>query len=204
MERGQHPPVRRRDAAQGFRPTAQIEKGSPMSWTDERIETLAKLWLGGLSASRIAAELGSGITRNAVIGKVHRLGLSGRAKTVTTPSPRVRTKPVQRSATPRQSGHVVRGNTALAIAEEMIVHVAPRPIESIVVPISEPVTLVDLREAMCRWPIGDPQQPEFRFCGAKSPSGAPYCEGHRRMAYQPVQDRRRDRERRMQQQMRIE
>jgi GcrA cell cycle regulator len=51
----------------------------PMSWTDERVELLTKLWQEGLSASRIAAELG-GVTRNAVIGKVHRLGLSGRAK----------------------------------------------------------------------------------------------------------------------------
>ena len=51
-----------------------------MSWTDERVELLRKLWLEGLSASQIASELSNGITRNAVIGKVHRLGLSGRAK----------------------------------------------------------------------------------------------------------------------------
>jgi GcrA cell cycle regulator len=181
-----------------------------MSWTDERIETLAKLWLGGLSASRIAAELGAGISRNAVIGKVHRLGLAGRAKAATpaTPAtPRVRTKPAaQRQATPRSSAPAVRGNTALQVAEEMVVHVAPRPMEHVIVPLCEPVSLVDLREAMCRWPIGDPQQPDFRFCGAKSPTGASYCEGHRRMAYQPVQDRRRDRdrERRLQIQARIE
>src|SRR4026209_1674872 len=60
-----------------------------MSWTDERVELLKKLWADGLSASQIAAELG-GITRNAVIGKVHRLGLSGRAKSPssTPPPPR--------------------------------------------------------------------------------------------------------------------
>jgi GcrA cell cycle regulator len=177
-----------------------------MSWTDERIETLAKLWLGGLSASRIAAELGAGISRNAVIGKVHRLGLAGRAKAATpttATTPRTRAKPAQRAATPRNSAPAVRGNTALQIAEEMVVHVAPRPVEHVIVPLCEPVSLIDLREAMCRWPIGDPQQPDFRFCGAKSPTGASYCEGHRRMAYQPVQDRRRDRERRQQVQARI-
>ena len=57
-----------------------------MSWTDERVELLKKLWSDGLSASQIAAELG-GITRNAVIGKVHRLGLSGRAKSSSSASP---------------------------------------------------------------------------------------------------------------------
>ena len=60
-----------------------------MSWTDERVELLKKLWSDGLSASQIAAELG-GITRNAVIGKVHRLGLSGRAKSASSASPRPR------------------------------------------------------------------------------------------------------------------
>ena len=60
-----------------------------MTWTDERVETLKKLWTDGLSASQIAAELG-GITRNAVIGKVHRLGLSGRAKSPSSAAPRPR------------------------------------------------------------------------------------------------------------------
>src|SRR5437660_1693468 len=60
-----------------------------MTWTDERVETLKKLWTEGLSASQIAAELG-GITRNAVIGKVHRLGLSGRAKSPSSAAPRPR------------------------------------------------------------------------------------------------------------------
>src|SRR5246127_5607992 len=61
----------------------------PMGWTDERVELLKKLWADGLSASQIAAELG-GITRNAVIGKVHRLGLSGRAKSPSSAAPRPR------------------------------------------------------------------------------------------------------------------
>src|SRR5688572_2152409 len=60
-----------------------------MTWTDERVELLKKLWADGLSASQIAGELG-GITRNAVIGKVHRLGLSGRAKSASSSAPRVR------------------------------------------------------------------------------------------------------------------
>src|SRR5674476_385108 len=72
---------------------------NPMSWTDERVALLTKLWADGLSASQIAAELG-GVTRNAVIGKVHRLGLSGRAKSPSSASPRPRKA--------RSSGHMMR------------------------------------------------------------------------------------------------
>ena len=85
-----------------------------MTWTDERVETLKKLWADGLSASQIAAELG-GITRNAVIGKVHRLGLSGRAKSPSSAAPR----PRKTRAHPhmlRVSRPAMRGNTALAHA----------------------------------------------------------------------------------------
>src|SRR5437870_9220446 len=83
-----------------------------MSWTDERVETLKKLWTDGLSASQIAAELG-GITRNAVIGKVHRLGLSGRAKSPSSSAPRPRKARAHSHMlrTPRPS---MRGKTALA------------------------------------------------------------------------------------------
>src|SRR6202011_2754907 len=93
-----------------------------MSWTDERVELLRQLWLDGRSASQISAELGLGITRNAVIGKVHRLGLSGRAKSASPAAPRVRQRPTPTPRAPITSrtggggGHVVRGNTALAFS----------------------------------------------------------------------------------------
>src|SRR5476651_2216137 len=86
-----------------------------MTWTDERVELLKKLWADGLSASQIAAELG-GVTRNAVIGKVHRLGLSGRAKSTGSAAPRPRKQQATRPAQPRapQGGNfTVRGNVAL-------------------------------------------------------------------------------------------
>ena len=69
-----------------------------MTWTDERVELLKKLWIDGLSASQIASELG-GVTRNAVIGKVHRLSLSGRAKTPSAPTARARKPAVATSRT---------------------------------------------------------------------------------------------------------
>jgi GcrA cell cycle regulator len=97
----------------------------------------------------------------------------------------------------------VRGNTVMVIEARTFEAPAPRPVEEIVVPICERVTIMELREAMCRWPLGDPSQPDFRYCGARSDVGASYCAHHSRMAYQPAQDRRRERERRAQQMQRL-
>ena len=159
-----------------------------MSWTDERVALLTKLWADGLSASQIAAELG-GITRNAVIGKVHRLGLSGRAKSPSA-SPRPRK--------PRTSGHMmrvsrpsIRGNTALAY------DYAPEPEpELIEIPIEQRKNLLQLTEATCHWPVGDPGSPDFFFCGGDANEGSPYCNYHSRVAYQPASERRRERQNR--------
>jgi GcrA cell cycle regulator len=165
-----------------------------MSWTDERVDLLRKLWSEGLSASQIAAELANGITRNAVIGKVHRLGLSGRVKTVAPAAARPRVQaPRAAKPTTQRATTVVRGNTALVMEARAYEAPAPRPVEDVVIPISERVTIMELREAMCRWPLGDPSTPEFRYCGSRSDVGASYCSHHARMAYQPAQDRRRER-----------
>ena len=158
------------------------------TWTDDRVELLKRLWSDGLSASQIAAEMG-GVTRNAVIGKVHRLGLSGRGKASTPGAQRPR-KP--RVATPPMAPRV---NVALAPRPAQ-----PRPVavavpelleEEVVVPLSERVTIMELRESMCRWPLGDPTTAEFRFCGARSITGLPYCTYHARVAYQPAAERKR-------------
>ncbi|MCG7394770.1 GcrA family cell cycle regulator [Microvirga sp. ACRRW] len=166
------------------------------TWTDERVELLKKLWTDGLSASQIAAELGN-VTRNAVIGKVHRLGLSGRAKDVkATPSaPRARKATRAPSApapiAPQAHNNVVLAPIPLQPVREQPVMVAEE--DDLAIPMSERVTIMDLRESMCRWPMGDPTKPEFRFCGARSITGLPYCTHHARIAYQPVADRKRER-----------
>lgn len=161
-----------------------------MTWTDERVETLKKLWQDGLSASQIAHELG-GVTRNAVIGKVHRLSLSGRAKPAGAVAARPRR---QRNATvTRHNRPLTVGNTALkvhTIAEPRRVVV---PMEDIVVPIPLRATILTLTDQTCKWPIGDPSSEDFCFCGHKPRESMPYCEYHARVAYQPVNDRRRDR-----------
>jgi GcrA cell cycle regulator len=166
------------------------------TWTDERVETLKKLWGEGLSASQIATEIGGGITRNAVIGKVHRLGLSGRGKAKAAPPARPKAKaapaPSAPAPAPRPAAIVAPPPAALAI------EAAPEPApvavaDEVGLPLSERVTIMDLRESMCRWPMGDPTKPEFRFCGARSVTGLPYCSHHAQVAYQPVADRKRDR-----------
>jgi GcrA cell cycle regulator len=164
-----------------------------MGWTDERVELLKKLWADGLSASQIAGELG-GITRNAVIGKVHRLGLSGRAKAPSSAMARPR-KMRAPSAALRMARPAVRGNTALARAMpayELDMEPEPEFRENII-PIGQRCTLLELSDSKCRWPIGDPGTPEFFFCGGKPAGEVPYCAYHARVAYQPLTDRRRDR-----------
>lgn len=164
-----------------------------MSWNDERVELLKKLWSEGLSASQIASRLGT-VTRNAVIGKVHRLGLSGRATTsrMKSPRPRPRQNVAKRVVKPRFQNV---GNTALqrlylADAEPYV-----PAVEEIVIPLAERKTIQTLAESHCRWPIGDPQEQDFHFCGKNKVTGLPYCEFHARRAFQPPQAaRRRDRE----------
>ena len=139
---------------------------------------MKKLWQDGLSASQIAKQLG-GVTRNAVIGKVHRLGLSGRA----TPSKPQRTV----FKAPRPARPV-----APAIA-------APRRIAEAAPQQTAPVRYVDERPGtatvltlgahMCKWPIGDPSLDSFTFCGRRSDEG-PYCDEHASVAYQPVQSKK--------------
>ena len=165
-----------------------------MAWTDDRVELLKKLWAEGLSASQIANRLLGGVTRNAVIGKVHRLGLSGRTTTSRAKAPRTRRRPVRtqnRSARPQMR---TQGSAALkpaydANADEEY-QLAPAPTMELVIPLNERASILTLDETMCRWPIGDPGDEEFHFCGRHSEVGVPYCEHHSSIAYQPANSRR--------------
>ena len=157
-----------------------------MTWTDERVELLKKLWTDGLSASQIAAELG-GITRNAVIGKVHRLGLSGRAKSPSSAAPRPR-KPRQTHMLRVRAA--MRGNTALAPMPTTSTSSRNRSRSRTSSRSDSAARLLELNEDTCRWPIGDPASQEFFFCGGKPVTGLPYCAYHSRVAYQPPAARR--------------
>jgi len=172
-----------------------------MNWTDERVELLKKFWAEGLSASQIAAKLG-GVSRNAVIGKVHRLKLSSRGRAATA-TPRTKkpaktqsqTKGTQRTASFTRTQPVSVGATALQqnFVTEVVAEQVLKPAKDVVVPISRHLKLVELTEQTCKWPIGDPLQEDFHFCGNDSAENAPYCNYHSRLAFQPASDRRRAR-----------
>ena len=142
-------------------------------WTEDRVTALKKLWLEGLSASQIAKQLG-GVTRNAVIGKVHRLGLSGRA------TPAAPARPVFKAPRP------ARPVAAAPHPARRLESTAPTP-PSLPVMREEPgsATVLTLGAHMCKWPIGDPAADGFTFCGRRTGADGPYCNEHARVAYQP-------------------
>ncbi len=202
-----------------------------MSWTDERVETLKRMWSEGQSASQIAKELG-GVTRNAVIGKVHRLGLSNRAGegAATVETPEVAAAPAPRAEAPKPEATARPAAPAAKPAVERPAPVAaapaapastasitPLPIRKAIIPAGQPLppqpsaneispealasvrevekrarklTLMDLTERTCKWPIGDPATEDFWFCGLPSVAGKPYCEAHVGVAFQPMSARR--------------
>lgn len=155
-----------------------------MSWTDERVTTLKKLWLDGLSASQIAKQLG-GVTRNAVIGKVHRLGLSGRAAPSQPSRPAFKTP---RPARPVTAAPSAPRRVAEAVSATAPAVPAPQPVYRVEEPGS--ATVLTLGAHMCKWPIGDPSTDSFTFCGRRSCEGAPYCVEHAKVAYQPQQTKK--------------
>ena len=204
-----------------------------MSWTDERVELLKKMWSEGQSASQIAKELG-GVTRNAVIGKVHRLGLSNRGAAAPGPAAAPQIEDPVAEPAPRNEQRAARPAPAAAPdaepavveadAETAPVEPAPPELEETapparkaIVPAGQPlppqpsaneispealakvseiekkarrITLMELTERTCKWPVGDPATADFWFCGLPVQPGKPYCEAHVGVAFQPMSARR--------------
>ena len=185
-----------------------------MSWTDERVEILTKMWAEGNSASQIAKELG-GVTRNAVIGKVHRLGLSNRATTSSSSKSDAKAKSASKTnSKAKQKSRKIeitepKPDNVTSLRRQIIPAgqpLPPQPSANEVSPealarVSEiekkakKLSLLELTEKTCKWPVGDPATEEFWFCGLATQSGKPYCEAHVGVAFQPMNSRR-DRDRR--------
>ncbi len=170
-----------------------------MNWTDERVELLRKLWSEGLSASQIAAQLG-GVSRNAVIGKVHRLKLSARGRATAAPARQKKAaqgssgaKIAARAAPTARPMTMTIGATALQAQfdAEPVARQVLRPVTNVVVPISRRLQLIQLTERTCKWPNGDPLTEDFNFCGNDAAETGPYCSYHARIAFQPPSERRR-------------
>lgn len=170
-------------------------------WTEERVGALKQLWSEGLSASRIAGQLGC-VTRNAVLGKVHRMGLAGRATTS-------REAALFGGLTKRQRARIGRANALqfaarsesvkAAIARsrtteaewisERLERPSPRPperqtVKSLLPPLVARVSFADLEDHHCRMPVGDPGDAGFGFCGQTPVPGVPYCEDCCKRVYQ--------------------
>ena len=200
-----------------------------MSWTDERVETLKRMWSEGQSASQIAKELG-GVTRNAVIGKVHRLGLSNRVGAAPVPEtkPKAAAAPAAPSRSeapaaeapkvaPRAEAKPAAARSAEPTAPQAAPQAATPATRKPIVPAGQPLppqpsageispealasvrevekkarrlTLMELTERTCKWPIGDPATDDFWFCGLSTQPGKPYCEAHVGVAFQPMSSRR--------------
>ena len=213
-----------------------------MSWTDDRIATLKKLWEGGSTASQIAEQLG-GVSRNAVIGKAHRLGLKSRPSPVkTSDKKKAAKKPASKAAAPAKKAAPSKpaAKPAAKPAPKAAEAAAPAtPAKAASAPIKDPnsqpmpnptpdlpkivsvgpggflrqgpgdqqapippapprrlvpakpspeiadkTSLLDLSDKVCRWPIGQPGEPDFHFCGKPVNPGFPYCVEHCGRAYQ--------------------
>jgi GcrA cell cycle regulator len=133
-----------------------------MSWTDDRVALLRKMWGEGKTAAEIARELG-GVTRNAVIGKAHRLRLSNRISPIQQNS--------KKASRPMRAGVAAPPTGSKAKAFKAVIKV-------------KGIRLTELKEKMCRWPLGDPKEADFLFCGCAAAPGLPYCGDHARIAYQ--------------------
>ncbi len=162
-----------------------------MSWTDERIEALKRLWENGLTASQIAAELGQALSRNAVIGKAHRLGLKARPSPVKSgESAAVASEAVDAAAVDSLSppAAIAPAPPAPAVARKP----APAPAPRAIPPAKGggKTTLLDLSDKICKWPIGHPGEVDFHFCGKAVQAGFPYCGEHCAIAYQAQLPRR--------------
>lgn len=177
-----------------------------MAWTEERIALLTKYWQEGRSASQIAEALGEGLTRNAVIGKAHRLGLSSRPSPLKPADAGAADEAGKKAGKAAPPADPAVAAPAAPAAEEPAV--APAPREEVVAatpaeaaptpprkaaratPKSARVTLLDLTDRICKWPIGHPDEPDFHFCGKPVNPGFPYCGEHCLVAYQSQMPRR--------------
>ena len=120
-----------------------------MSWTYERVEKLKQLWEEGLTASRIATELGE-VTRNAVIGKAHRLGLSGRMV----------------SKKSNSGVSIIRKKRVNISQSQKVINISPIIDEPM-----NPTAFQDIKDGLCRWPLGEPEEADFKFCGRNTKEG---------------------------------
>lgn len=188
-----------------------------MAWTDEMVEELKRLWAEGVTTGEIGRRLN--ISKNSIVGKVHRLGLSGRPSPIKKKSDTDEPKPAVRKTAPAKEAKPARQQSAKPQVQKPeskpavkpVQAPAPEPKPAVVKPapqkhavdneeedialaksiaMPEPeknkkefLSLTDLDNHTCRWPVGDPKDDNFHFCGKKVRLGQTYCEEHAAIAY---------------------
>jgi GcrA cell cycle regulator len=140
-----------------------------MSWNEEKVEKLKQLWGKGSTASQIAEIIG-GISRNAVIGKAHRLNLSSKIKTRNASSSQNFDNNSEESSSKQRRGRKSK-------FQSLIIEKDFEP--------ENPKKLEELDDSSCKWPIGHPEEQSFYFCGRSSLKDFSYCKLHLLYAYQP-------------------
>ena len=140
-----------------------------MSWNEEKVEKLKELWGKGSTASQIAEIIG-GISRNAVIGKAHRLNLSSKIKTRNVSSSKNFDNSLEVNTSNQRKGRKSK-------FQSLIIEKDFEP--------ENPKKLEELDESSCKWPIGHPEEQSFYFCGRSSLKDFSYCKLHLLYAYQP-------------------
>ena len=140
-----------------------------MSWNDEKVEKLKELWGKGSTASQIAEIIG-GISRNAVIGKAHRLNLSSKIKTRNASSSQNFDDSSEENSSKQRRGRKSK-------FQSLIIEKDFEP--------ENPKKLEELDESSCKWPVGHPEEESFYFCGRSSLKDFSYCKLHLLYAYQP-------------------
>ena len=173
--------------------TATTRTGTTSSetWTTERVDQLRHFVTAGLTCSQIAAEIG--VTRNAVIGKIHRLGLSPgrpRGRQPSALAQRMRTARTAPALPRPPRSPIAQLLRAMTTPEAANVVRFPGATESPAVESARRCSLLELTGDGCRWPLGDPGKADFGFCGNESVAGVSYCAGHARLAYRLPSGRR--------------
>ena len=173
-----------------------------MHWTPERVELLIKMWEEGVAASTIAKELGK-VTRNAVIGKANRLGLQHQF--LVDASSQELEKPVSQTGNDGSGNNIANVASSRKRAQFQVISAdKPLPPQPSANEISQEaiakvrevekfarnISLMELTERTCKWPLGDPATDSFSFCGLPAMAGKPYCEAHAGVAFQPANARR--------------
>ena len=174
---------------------AELARGprrcAALRWTDARIAYLKAQWLKGVTARQIARQLGGGISRSAVLGKIHRLGFAD-----LSPRSWVHRSHLKRGGARRVSDQLgAERPLSLAFAGQRwpppawVIEAKPYvedPRIDADIPLAQRRSLLELTRGACRWPVGDPSHPDFFFCGAEALRGELYCAAHRARAYRPA------------------